>query len=119
MSAETDFQLYVIDSRKTMLQAAGLWSDTYNAMQVVILAGLVMDDEVVEIYSQLEQVQTREPDPFGDFDDNGELLPEGAPRNISPKSAVVSIDYVKLFAIMPAEERAAMRERIRLRCQRS
>jgi hypothetical protein len=44
MTDDVAFQLYIIESRKPMLEAAGLWSETYDAMQAFILAGEVMDD---------------------------------------------------------------------------
>ena len=77
---DLDYQLYVINARKPMLEAAGLWSNTYNAMQVLILANVVMDNPEVWRLSSL-------PD-FKIIDD-----PEEAP-------CAFTTDWVELFAAM-------------------
>jgi hypothetical protein len=95
MMTDLDFQLYIIESRKPMLEAAGLWSNTYDAMQVFVLAGVVMDDPEVWRLSSLSD--------FKIIDD-----PEDAP-------CAFTTDWPALFKAMGPRGRAELAERIKNR----
>jgi hypothetical protein len=114
MADDADFLLYVLASRKPLLQLVGLWSETYDSLEAYLLWGLVMCDPEVHRMAMREEFQIRDVDPFEDYDATGEPLPPDAPRHISPKCAAVDIDWKKLFAALGADGRAAVRQRIKL-----
>jgi hypothetical protein len=118
MTDDTEFLVYILSSRKPLLQLVGLWADSYDAMKAYLLWGLVMCDPEVHRMAMSEEFQIREVDPFEDFDATGEPLPPDAPRHISPKCAAVDIDWKKLLAALGADGRAAVRQRIRDRSKR-
>jgi hypothetical protein len=92
---DLEYQIYIIESRRPHLQAAGLWSDSYDAMQTYVLWGVVMDDpEVLRL--------TLLPD-FKIIDDPEEML------------CAFTTDWARLFASMGPAGRAALKERIKNR----
>ena len=92
---DDEYALYIIESRKPLLQAAGLWSESYDAMQAYLLAGIVTDDPEVWRLSSL-------PD-FKIIDD-----PVEAP-------CAFTTDWMRLFAAMGPRGRAELAARIKNR----
>ncbi len=91
---DLEYQLYIIEARKPKLEAAGLWSNTYDAMQVLILWGVVMDDPEVCRLSMLPDFKIIDPeDEFCSY----------------------TTDWVKLFAALGPRGRAELAERIKNR----
>lgn len=93
--SDLQYQLEVIAYWKPLLVAAEMWSSQYDALNVLCLANVIMDDPEVLKLSKLSE--------FRIIDD-----PVEAP-------AAVRIDYSKLFAAMGPRGRAEMGERIRSR----
>jgi P27 family predicted phage terminase small subunit len=92
---DDEYQLYIIQARKPMLEAAGLWSDSYDAMQVLILAGVVTHDPEVWRLSWLPDFKIID-DPVDEF-------------------CSYTTDWVRLFAAMGPRSRAELAARIKNR----
>jgi hypothetical protein len=91
--SDREHQLDVISRWQPILESAGLWSPTYDALNILILAGVVMADaEVSRLVSQPE---------FKIVDD-----PVDAP-------CAFRTDWSALFKAMGPAGRAELRERIK------
>jgi hypothetical protein len=91
--SDLEYQLDVISRYQPILEGAGLWSSTYDSLNVLILAGVVMADaEVGRLVSQPE---------FKIVDD-----PVDAP-------CAFRTDWSALFKTLGPAGRAELRERIK------
>jgi hypothetical protein len=93
LTSDLEYQLDVINRYQPILEGAGVWSSTYDALGVLILAGVVMRDPEVERLVRL-------PD-FKIIDDP-----------VDATSAFWT-DWPALFKAMGPAGRAELRERIK------
>jgi hypothetical protein len=118
MTDDSEFQIYILETRKPLLRAAGLWDESYNPLEAYLLWGAVMSDPEVWRLSLLPECFTWDEDPFEDFSDDGDLLPADAPRNKKEHSAAVTVNFYKIFELLGAKGRAELRQRIGRRSRR-